>query len=186
MEPRPRLHVLTLALCAAGLAPAAQARVLLKQEEALRIAFGEARPERRMATLTEEQRQAAEKLAQARVQQREWTYYVAVSSAGETTYAYFETHVVRTMPETFMAVLDGTGKLRFVELLAFHEPEDYRPPKRWLRRFDGRPLDDDLLVRRGIRNITGASLTSRALTDGVRRILAVHAVLQSQPAPSPR
>ena len=177
MESRPRLHVLILALLAVGLAPAAQARVLLRSDEALRIAFGDVRPERRSATLTAEQRKAAEKLARARIERRDWTYYVATSSAGETTYAYFDTHTVRTMPETFMAVLDGAGRVRFVELLAFHEPDDYRPPGRWLRQFDGRPLDDELLVRRGIRNITGASLTSRALTDGVRRILAVHAVL---------
>jgi len=87
---------------------------------------------------------------------------------------------VRTMPETFMAVLEPSGALRFVELLAFLEPEDYLPRPRWLGQFRGKVLDDELLVRRGIRNITGASLTSQALTDGVRRVLAVHSVLHPE------
>lgn len=94
-----------------------------------------------------------------------------------TGYAYFETHTVRTMPETFMAVVDARGALRFVELLAFYEPPDYAPPRRWLAQFHNRPLSEDLFVRRAIRNIAGASLTSTTLTEGIRRILAIHAVL---------
>lgn len=155
----------------------AEARLLLRQDEALRLAFPDAKPERRTAYLSEPQAKEAERLGRVRVESRVWTYYVGVSSGGERTYAYFETHTVRTMPETFMAVLDGAGRVRFVELLAFHEPDDYRAPGRWLRQLDGRRLDDQLLVRRGIRNITGASLTAQALTEGVRRILAVHAIL---------
>lgn len=159
------------------MASPAGARVLLRQEGALRLAFPDAQPERRTAYLTQEQVERAQDLGRVRVESRVWIYYVARSSAQETTYAYFETHTVRTMPETFMAVLDGAGELRFVELLAFHEPDDYLPSARWLRQFDGRALGGGLMVRRGIRNIAGASLTSQSLTDGVRRILAVHAIL---------
>ena len=177
MESRPRLHVLIL--LTAGLCPAAWARTLLTQEQALRIAFGEAKPERRSASLTEDRRKEAERLAQARVENVEWTWYVATSSSGAKSYAYFDTHVVRTMPETALVVLNDKGALRFVELVAFHEPDDYKPTKRWLRQLDGRALDRDLYVRRGIRNITGASLTSEALTQAVRRVLAVHRLLQT-------
>lgn len=155
----------------------AQARVLLRQDEALRVAFGDSRPARRTAYLTPEQVRRAEQNAKVKIDSRVWTYFVARSTAGEETFAYFDTHIVRTMPETFMAVVDRAGKLRFVELLSFHEPEDYLPPGRWLRQFDGRPLDGELYVRRAIRNITGASLTSQELTSGVRRVLAIHEML---------
>lgn len=172
--------MLAIVLALAGALAPADARVLLRQDEALRLAFPDAKPERRTAFLSEEQAKEAQRLGRVRVESRVWTYYVARSSSGTETYAYFETHTVRTMPETFMAVLDGAGTLRFVELLAFHEPDDYRPPARWLAQFDGKRLGAELLVRRGIRNIAGASLTSQALTDGVRRILAVHEVLHSR------
>ena len=104
------------------------------------------------------------------------TYYVGKSTRGIHGYAFFETHIVRTMPETFMAVVNPDGNLKFVEILAFYEPEDYLPPRRWLDLFRGRKLGDDLWVKRGIRNITGATLTTQAITDGIRRILATFRV----------
>jgi len=103
---------------------------------------------------------------------------VGISSSGISGYAYFETHPVRTMTETFMAVLEPDGSVRFVELLAFAEPEDYLPRPRWLGQFAGKSALEELFVGRAIRNATGASLTSQALTDGVRRILAVHSLIR--------
>lgn len=128
--------------------------------------------ERRTAFLDEEQLRRAETLAKAKVASRVWTYY-----AGPSGYAYFESHAVRTMNETFMAVLNPDGSVRAVELLAFHEPDDYLPGGRWLAQFQGKKAEDDLYVRRGIRNIAGSSLTSQALAEGVRRVLAVHQVI---------
>jgi hypothetical protein len=166
VEPRPRLHVLKAALAA----------VLLTQAQALQLAFPSGKYERRTAFLSREQLERAQKQGRVKIDSAVWTYYVGRSSTGAESYAYFDTHVVRTMPETFMAVLGENGAVRFVELLSFNEPDDYLPRKSWLKQFDGKRRDDDLLVGRAIRNITGASLTSRALADGVRRVLAVHAV----------
>ena len=73
-----------------------------------------------------------------------------------------------------MAVLEPDGNVRFVELLAFAEPDDYLPRASWLAQFAGKGDALDLFVGRGIRNITGASLTSNTLADSVRRVLAVH------------
>ncbi|MBI4375990.1 MAG: FMN-binding protein [Elusimicrobia bacterium] len=162
----------------------AQARVLMSQKEALALAFpGGERVERRTFYLDENQRRAAQESARVKLESMVWTYYVGFSSRGISGYAYFETHLVRTMNETFMAVIDPDGSLRFVEMLAFLEPDDYLADARWLRQFEGRVLDRDLWLRRGIRNMTGASLTSQALTDGVRRVLAVHSLVQAEARP---
>lgn len=169
---------MSAALCAAIAASPAAARTLLSQKEALDLAFPRGTAmERRTAYLTEEQVRRAQEAGRVKIDSRLWTYYVGTSTQGVAGYAYFETHTVRTMAETFMAVLEPDGSVRFVELLAFLEPDDYKAGPRWLAQFSGKRLDDELMVRRGIRNITGASLTSQALTDGVRRVLAVHSVL---------
>ncbi len=130
-----------------------------------------------------EQQKTAEAAAQVKLDSPLWIYYVGRASGGAETYAYFETHTVRSETETFMAVLDASGEVAFVELLAFHEPDDYKPAKKWLGQFHGKGLGGEVFVRRGIRNITGASLTSAALTDGVRRVLAVHAILHPKRSP---
>jgi Na+-translocating ferredoxin:NAD+ oxidoreductase RnfG subunit len=51
------------------------------------------------------------------------------------------------------------------------------PKRGWLDQFTGRALDGDLAVQRGIRGITGATLSSQAATDAVRRILAIHGAI---------
>ncbi|MEK7858674.1 MAG: FMN-binding protein [Elusimicrobiota bacterium] len=153
-------------------------RVLMTQKDALALAFpAGVKVDRRTAYLDAEQLKAAEADGRVKIGSKVWSYYVGTSSAGVLGYAYFDTHVVRTMPETFMAVLEPGGAVRFVELLSFQEPDDYLPSERWLKQFQGKELKDDLLVHRAIRNMTGASLTSETLSSGVRRILAVHAVL---------
>jgi Na+-translocating ferredoxin:NAD+ oxidoreductase subunit G len=43
--------------------------------------------------------------------------------------------------------------------------------------FQGRKLDDELAISRGIRAVSGATLTARATTEAARRVLALHAVL---------
>ena len=149
----------------------------MSQKNALALAFPCSVPERRTAFLTDAQAKAAEDAAQAKLESKVWTYYVA----GSTT-AYFESHPVRTMNETIMVVVGSDGRVRFVEILSFAEPDDFLASKRWLGQFPDRPLNEDLALRRGLRNIAGATLTAEAVSRGVRRALAVHQVLNARPA----
>lgn len=167
---------LGLLMLGTALTASLDARVLLSQREALDLAFPGSSVERRTAYLTEEEGRRIESLAQARADSRLVAYYVGRSTRGLEGYAFFETHTVRTMPETFMVVLDPEGTVRFVEMLAFYEPEDYLPPPRWLALFRDKGLGDSLRVKRGIRNISGATLTAQAVSDGVRRVLATFEV----------
>lgn len=149
----------------------------MSQKDALAAAFPGAAPERRTAFLTDAQAKAVEEAGRSKLDSKVWTYYVAGS-----TFAYFDSHIVRTMNETVMVVLDANAAVRFVEILSFAEPEDYLASKRWLAQFPGRRLDDDLAIRRGLRNIAGASLTAEAVARSVRRALALHQVLNPKPA----
>jgi len=177
VEPRTRLHLLSLAALLFAAVPA-QARVLLSQKEALALAFPAGTTvERRTAFLSDAQARSAEEHSGAKIESKVWTYYIGRSTAGVERTAYFESHLVRTMNETFMVVVGPGGAVEFVEILSFTEPDEYLASKRWLGQFSGRTLDSELLLRRGLRNITGASLTSEAVTRGVRRILAVHRTL---------
>jgi hypothetical protein len=146
---------------------------LLSREDALREYFPPPQVvEKRTLFLTEDQVKAIESRARARVDSRLLTYYAARDSGRITGYAIVETRIVRTLPQTFMVVVSGDGTLRGVELLAFSEPEDYRPPERWLDTFTGRSLTDDLWLKRGVRNIIGATITAESITSGVREVLA--------------
>ena len=104
-------------------------------------------------------------------------YYEALGEQGVTGYAYFDSHRVRTMNETVMVLVQPDGTLERVEVLSFFEPPDYLPPQAWLDHLVGRKLNPRLAAGRDVLNITGATMTARAITAAIRRVLAIHRVL---------
>ena len=92
-------------------------------------------------------------------------------------WALIDVRTVRTHAEAFMVVLSPEGSVRTVRMLAFHEPLDYLPPDRWYQQFENKTQAEPLRVGRDVHGITGATLSARATTDGVRRALAIHQVL---------
>jgi hypothetical protein len=159
------------------------ARVFLTVDEALKLAFPGCRVERRTAFLTPEQLARARKLAGVEIPGALLAYYVATRDGRPAGTAYFDTHRVRTLPETVMVVVDPTSQVTRIEVLSFREPEDYLPRGAWYGQFTGRKLDPELDLKRGIHPVTGATLTARATTAAVRRVLALHQVLARPGAP---
>jgi len=173
---------LVLALSAAGACvDRAAAQVFLTQDEALELAFPDAEEiERRTAFLSDGDRDRAEALVGGGigVEQGIVTYYVAARDGSPIGAAYFDVHRVRTLQEVLMVVVGTDGRVRRLEILRFAEPPDYLAPKSWLDQFYGRALDESLQLKGGIVYMTGATLTSRAITDAARRVLALHQVIQ--------
>ena len=147
------------------IALALHARVLMTQQQALASAFpAGVKVTRQTFFLTPEQAKAAGSETQ-----------LVIRYAGSNgSFAYFDTHRVRTEPETLMVVVNAAGKIERIDILSFDEPTDYFPKRRWLDQLLGRKLDDDLSLNRAIRPISGASLTGRAIVNASRKILAIH------------
>ena len=161
-------------------APPAWAKVFLTQEEALKLAFPGAAVERKTAFLTDAEQQEAAALSGGPRPSALAVAYVATKDGRLTGTAYFDTHVVRTQAETLMIVVDPSGAIARIEVLSFSEPEEYLPREHWYAQFPGRALDDELSLKRGIRPVSGATLTARATTDAARRVLALHRVIEKK------
>jgi hypothetical protein len=162
---------------------AALASVILTEREALERAFPGAAFERRVLYLTEEQVERAQKEARSRLPSPIVTMIEARDpgeQGGLLGRAYLDTHTVRTMPETVLSAILPDGRLKAALVLQFAEPPDYLPRERWLTTFEGKKLDDDLWPGRGVHRVTGATLTVQALTEAVRRSLAIDRVLHPQ------
>ena len=169
---------LALALILLGPASPGLGKIFLTQEEALRLAFPGATIERRTAFLTAEEQKEVAALSGGPPPSALAVTYVAMKDGHLVGTAYFDTHVVRTQPETLMVAVTPSGTVARIEILSFSEPEDYLPREHWYAQFPGRALDDELSVKRGIRPVSGATLTARATTEAARRVLALHRVLQ--------
>lgn len=162
----------------AAVASGASAQTFLTQEEALELAFPAADSVvRRTAFLNEAGIAAARKAAGKRVEMPSGvvTYYVAWAGGRPAGVAYFDAHRVRTLPEVLMIVVGADDRVRRIEVVKFAEPPEYVAPEGWLAQFRDRPLDRDLSLKGDIVKMTGATLTSEAVTDAARRTLALHA-----------
>lgn len=159
------------------------AGVLLTVDEALALVFPDATTERESRFLTDGQLKRVGELAGARPESALVTRFCARREGGVVGYAYLDTHRVRTLPETLLVVLEPHGVVRRVEVLSFSEPGDYLPRDAWYGQFAHRSLDRELDLKRGIHPVTGATLTARATTEAVRRVLAEHAVLEEAASP---
>src|SRR3989338_7180613 len=117
-------------------------KVYLTKDDALKQAFPDAPTIDRLTLfLSDEDIKQARELSKAKIDSKLFTYYAARGKDNEiTSYAVFESHIVRTKPEVFMAVINTKGEIDYIEILAFYEPEEYLPPKSLLNLFNCRRL----------------------------------------------
>jgi hypothetical protein len=161
-----------------GWAPS-RAEVFHARDEALALAFPPGTAvETINAFLTDEQVEAVRRLAGVEMDSRLFTYHRGTRDGEVVGYAVIDSHVVRTLPEAFLAVLAPDGEVRRVLLLAFYEPPEYRPPERWLEQFIGRRVDrGDWRIGRDLHGLSGATLTAHAMRDALRKIVVLHDVV---------
>ena len=115
--------------------------------------------------------------ARGKLESRMVTYYTGLLGGRPAGYAFIQSNVVRTKPATYLVAVDTTGLVSRVDLLAFYEPRDYQPVPKWLSLFRDKSLGAQLWPGRSIHAITGATLTARAFTEGVRKALATYEVM---------
>ncbi len=167
--------LLALHLCApVGLL----AKVFYAKDEAVRAAFPEADViEKQTFFLTDDQKKQIETLARTPLDSKLVTMYTGKRGQKLLGYAMIDVHTVRTLPEAVMVVLSPDGRVASTLILAFYEPLEYLPNERWLKQFDQARLTPDLRVGGRIAGITGATLTARAMTESVRKVLALYQIL---------
>jgi Na+-translocating ferredoxin:NAD+ oxidoreductase RnfG subunit len=164
--------------CGVAASGTASAKVFASQNQALAEAFPDAtRIDRDTRVLRALDVSRIEELVRTKLQSKVIVLHTAYKEDEVLGYAHIDVHTVRTKPEAFMVVLDPSGRVRSVRILAFHEPLDYLPTDRWYDQFVGKTREDPLRVGRDVHGVVGATLSARAAADGVRRMLAYWEVL---------
>lgn len=170
---RPVKNIFILLLLLA-LATPGFAKIFYSKDEAMVLAFGEGATIETLSLFPDDQQTAAIQLeAKVKLDSGMFTFYVGKQGNSTLGYAAIETITVRTKPETLMIVLSPEGVVRKVYTLAFHEPPEYQPPERWFDQLQNKPLDD-IDFNKGIQGMSGATLSTRAAVNSVRKVLAVY------------
>lgn len=82
---------------------------------------------------------------------------------------------------TYAVAMTSEGKVLGIEILSYRETHggQVRQPQ-WRNHFVGKTLQDTFKLGQDIPNISGATLSCRNVTDGVKRLLAIHQVVLTQ------
>ena len=165
---------LILFLIVLGAVPASFATIFYSKNEAMVLAFGENAQVETLSLFPDDKQMATiQQEAKVKLDSGLFTFYVGKEKDKILGYAAIETGTVRTKPETLMIVLTPEGELRNVYTLAFHEPPEYMPPERWFEQLNKRPLAE-MDFNKGIQGISGATLSTRAAVNSVRKVLAIY------------
>jgi Na+-translocating ferredoxin:NAD+ oxidoreductase RnfG subunit len=76
---------------------------------------------------------------------------------------------------TYALALDSAGKIKQIEILEYRENygSQIRFPQ-WRAQFTGKTIADPVELESDIQNISGATLSSRHVTEGIKRLLATY------------
>jgi FMN-binding domain len=152
----------------------AQATVYLSVEQAQALMFPSASFTPDFLTLTPEQMKAIEKACDVNVLSADLKAW-KVSGGG-----WFIADQVVGKHEfiPFALTIDAQGAVKAVEILEYRETYgDQVRNESWRAQFSGKTKDAPLKLGGDIESISGATLSSRHITDGVKRLLATHALV---------
>ncbi|MFO1304118.1 MAG: FMN-binding protein [Burkholderiales bacterium] len=79
---------------------------------------------------------------------------------------------------TYSVAFDNAGRILRLDVLQYRETHGYEIRNdRWRAQFVGKSAADPVALNSDIANISGATLSCRHVTDGVRRLLALRALV---------
>lgn len=123
-------------------------------------------------SLVLDEKRAAEAAAQlkAPVEERRVDFERILSKQGVAGYIYRGRELGKVERMDFAVALDAEGRVKRVLLTAYRESIGGEvKSRRFMKQFEGKRSGDALQVGRDIDGITGATLSSRAVTLGVRK-----------------
>jgi len=124
-------------------------------------------------TLSKAQMKALQKKAKAKVDSNIIRYYVVKNEKKVVGYGVLVVQRIRTKKAAILYLIDKDEKIKNIEIIAFHEPSEYKPYSTWKNSFKDKALKDDLRAGYGIPTISGATLSARAISDASRIALTI-------------
>ncbi|CUS80019.1 FMN-binding domain-containing protein [Candidatus Kryptonium thompsonii] len=149
-----------------------------KPEQVLSEIYPNAKIEIKNIVISDSQAEKVKELSGVKVETKLITFYIVKVNSKVKAYAYVDIHVVRTHPEVVLYVLNERGEIELIQILSFKEPPEYKADENWLNYLKGKTLGKDLLkLRKDVPNMTGATLTARAITDNARKVIALWKII---------
>ncbi len=147
----------------------------MTEEEALKVIMPKSQLVRKeLIRLTPEKKERIEQRIGWKFPEDSFELYIGQTDNKIDGYAMIHHTIGKYKPMTYMVGVDAKGTCTDVELLVFRDAKGSEVrTKRFNAQYDGKTVMDPIRINKDIINISGATMSVRSMSAGVKRVLVL-------------
>ena len=151
------------------------AEVFMTEDEGVKIMLPKSERVRRdVIRLSSEKKSQIEERIGWKFPEEEFEVYVGETGTRVDGYAVVQNTIGKHKPMTYMVGVDGQGSISDIELLVFRESRGSEiRQKRFNSQYEGKTVVDPVRINKDIINISGATMSVRSMSAGIKRVLVL-------------
>ena len=152
-----------------------QEDIYLTADEAARLMFPDSeRIRQETLTLTSEQKALVQERIGWHFPETSFEVYIGETNGTRDGFAVLQNTIGKHKPMTYMVGMDSAGEATSVEVLIYRESRGSEVrTKRFNYQYEGKTIYDPIRINRDIINISGATMSVRSMSAGVKRALVL-------------
>jgi len=112
--------------------------------------------------------------AQVKLDSKIFKFFKAVQDNKTLGYGVLINRKIRTKNGVVLYLISSESVLKGIEVIAFNEPMEYVPSKKWISQFQSVDTKAPLFLSKDIPTITGATLSAKSFVEGSRLAFAFY------------
>jgi Na+-translocating ferredoxin:NAD+ oxidoreductase RnfG subunit len=151
------------------------AEVFLSEEEAVNLMFPKSeRIKKDILRVPTDKKMAIEERIGWKFPEDAFEVYIGETGTQVDGYALVQNTIGKHKPMTYMVGVDAHGRVSNVELLVYREARGSEVrTKRFNVQYEGKTVSDPVRLNKDIINISGATMSVRSISAGVKRVLVL-------------
>lgn len=147
----------------------------MTEEDALKTVLPKSQQVRKeLIRLTAEKKELIEQRIGWKFPEDSFELYIGQTGDKVDGYAMVHNTIGKYKPMTYMVGVDAKGTCTDVELLVFRDAKGSEVGrKRFNAQYDGKTVTDPIRINKDIINISGATMSVRSMSAGVKRVLVL-------------
>jgi len=151
------------------------AEVFMTEEEAVKTMLPKSeRVRKELLKLSQEKKSQIEDRIGWKFPEESFEVYIGETGTKVDGYALVQNTIGKHKPMTYMVGIDGRGHVSDIELLIFRESRGSEiRQKRFNSQYEGKTVLDPVRINKDIINISGATMSVRSMSAGIKRVLVL-------------
>ena len=151
------------------------AEVYLSEEEAVKLMFPKSEHIKKdLLRVPADRKLAIEERIGWKFPEDSFEVYIGETGTQVDGYALVQNTIGKHKPMTYMVGVDNRGHISNIELLIFREARGSEVrQKRFNSQYEGKTVLDPVRLNKDIINISGATMSVRSMTAGIKRVLVL-------------